>query len=100
MEQRIEIMSSIFSDWRSVIFSTTRTRKTDLWPTTPPRIRHAALRLWGWYPVAVSNGWLSRTDAAERVLTPLRFFEQSPQGPEPDVTICSANSSNIDDATD
>ena len=37
-------------------------------------------------PVAVSNGWLKRTDAAERVLTALRFFEQSPQGPEPDVT--------------
>src|SRR5919106_809536 len=38
------------------------------------------------YPVAVSNGWLERADAAERVLTALRFFEQSPQGPEPDVT--------------
>jgi len=37
-------------------------------------------------PVAVSNGWLTRTDAAERVLTALRFFEQSPQGSEPDVT--------------
>ena len=37
-------------------------------------------------PVAASNGWLKRTDAAERVLTALRFFEQSPQGPEPDVT--------------
>ena len=38
------------------------------------------------HPVAVSNGWLKRADAAERVLTALRFFEQSPQGPEPDVT--------------
>ena len=38
------------------------------------------------YPVAVNNGWLQRTDAAERVLTALRFFEHSPQGPEPDVT--------------
>ena len=37
-------------------------------------------------PVAVSNGWLKRADAAERVLTALRFFERSPQGPEPDVT--------------
>src|SRR5688572_20495856 len=37
-------------------------------------------------PIAVSNGWLKRADAAERVLTALRFFEQSPQGPEPDVT--------------
>jgi len=37
-------------------------------------------------PVAVKNGWLKRADAAERVLTALRFFEQSPQGPEPDGT--------------
>src|SRR5258708_32515016 len=35
------------------------------------------------HPVAVSNGWLKREDAAERVLAALRFFEQSPQGPEP-----------------
>ena len=38
------------------------------------------------YPVAVANGWLQRADAAERALTALRFFELSPQGPEPDVT--------------
>src|SRR6266404_7296897 len=38
------------------------------------------------YPVAVNNGWLKRADAAERVLTALRFFEHSPQGPEPDTT--------------
>src|SRR5450432_3101658 len=38
------------------------------------------------YPVAVSNGWLTRADAAERVLTALRFFEHSPQGPERDAT--------------
>ena len=37
-------------------------------------------------PVAVNNDWLKRADAAERVLTALRFFEHSPQGPEPDVT--------------
>ena len=35
------------------------------------------------YPVAVNNGWLKRADAAERVLTALRFFEHSPQGPSP-----------------
>jgi NADPH:quinone reductase-like Zn-dependent oxidoreductase len=38
------------------------------------------------YPIAVNNGWLKRADAAERVLTALRFFEHSPQGPEPDTT--------------
>ena len=37
-------------------------------------------------PVAVNNEWLKRADAAERVLTALRFFEHSPQGPEPDAT--------------
>jgi NADPH:quinone reductase-like Zn-dependent oxidoreductase len=38
------------------------------------------------HPIAVANGWLPRADAAERVLAALRFFEHSPQGPEPDVT--------------
>src|SRR6202521_2318707 len=38
------------------------------------------------HPIAVVNGWLKRADAAERVLTTLRFFDHSPQGPEPDVT--------------
>jgi NADPH:quinone reductase-like Zn-dependent oxidoreductase len=38
------------------------------------------------HPIAVVNGWLKREDAADRVLTTLRFFERSPQGPEPDVT--------------
>src|SRR5258708_16737966 len=37
------------------------------------------------HPVAVVNGWLKRAEAAERVLTALRFFDHSPQGPEPDV---------------
>jgi NADPH:quinone reductase-like Zn-dependent oxidoreductase len=38
------------------------------------------------HPIAVANGWLNRADAAERVLTALRFFEHSPQGPEPNAT--------------
>ena len=38
------------------------------------------------HPIAVANGWLKREDAAERVLTALRFFEHSPQGPETDAT--------------
>src|SRR5882757_6917059 len=59
-------ISSNFSDWHSAISST-------------------GLGL-SCYPVAVNNGWLTRADAAERVLTALRFFEHSPQGPEPDVT--------------
>jgi hypothetical protein len=41
------------------------------------------------YPVAVNNGWLKREDAAERVLIALRFFEHSPQGPEPYTTMAN-----------
>ena len=54
-------------------------------PDSPCSIAATGLGL-SCYPVAVSNGWLKRADAADRVLTALRFFEHSPQGPEPDAT--------------
>ena len=38
------------------------------------------------YPVGVERGFVSRTEAVERVLTSLRFFRNSKQGPEPDAT--------------
>jgi len=38
------------------------------------------------YPVAVERGYMPRTAAVERTLTTLRFFWNSPQGPEPDAT--------------
>ena len=38
------------------------------------------------YPIAVERGFTSRTAAVERTLTTLRFFWNSPQGPEPDAT--------------
>ena len=38
------------------------------------------------YPVAVNRGFMSRAVAIERTLTTLRFFWNSPQGPEPDAT--------------
>ena len=38
------------------------------------------------YPVAVERGFMPRAAAAERTLTTLRFFWNSPQGPEPDAT--------------
>ena len=38
------------------------------------------------YPVAVERGFMPRAAAIERTLTTLRFFWNSPQGPEPDVT--------------
>ena len=38
------------------------------------------------YPVAVNRAFMSRAAAVERTLTTLRFFWNSPQGPEPDAT--------------
>ena len=38
------------------------------------------------YPVAVERGFMPRTAAIERTLATLRFFWNSPQGPEPDAT--------------
>lgn len=38
------------------------------------------------YTVAVERGFMSRVAAIERTLTTLRFFWNSPQGPEPDAT--------------
>ena len=38
------------------------------------------------YSVGVERGFMSRAAAAERTLATLRFFWNSPQGPEPDAT--------------
>lgn len=38
------------------------------------------------YPVGVERGFISRTDAIKRTLVTLRFFLNSPQGPEPHAT--------------
>ncbi|MDZ4844764.1 MAG: glucoamylase family protein [Chitinophagales bacterium] len=38
------------------------------------------------YPVAVGRGFMTRAAAIERTLNTLRFFWNSPQGPEPDAT--------------
>ncbi len=38
------------------------------------------------YPVGVERGFMSRAAAVERTLTTLRFFRNSPHGPEPDAT--------------
>src|SRR6202521_2338170 len=38
------------------------------------------------YPVAVERGFMPRAAAVERTLNTLRFFWNSPPGPEPDVT--------------
>ena len=38
------------------------------------------------YPVGVERGFMSRATAVERTLVTLRFFWNSPHGPEPDAT--------------
>lgn len=38
------------------------------------------------YPVGVERGFIKRRDAIKRTLTTLRFFWNSPHGPEPDAT--------------
>jgi hypothetical protein len=38
------------------------------------------------YPVGVERGFITRDDAIRRSLTSLRFFANSPQGPDPDAT--------------
>ena len=38
------------------------------------------------YPIGVERGFMPRTTAVQRTLATLRFFWNSPQGPEPDAT--------------
>jgi hypothetical protein len=38
------------------------------------------------YPVGVERGYISREEAVQLILATLRFFWNSPQGPEPDAT--------------
>ncbi|MBA3659940.1 MAG: hypothetical protein H0W67_10105 [Gemmatimonadales bacterium] len=52
-------------------------------PDAPCSIAAVGLTLSS-YPVVAERGWLPRPEAARRAATTLRFFERSPQGPEPD----------------
>lgn len=54
-------------------------------PDWPASIAATGLALAS-YPVGVSRGFISRAAAIERVLATLRFFWNSPQGPQPDAT--------------
>ncbi|PRC91059.1 glucoamylase family protein [Solimicrobium silvestre] len=54
-------------------------------PDWPSSIAAVGLALTG-YPVAVERGFITRDEAIKLVSTTLRFFWQSPQGPEPDAT--------------
>ena len=54
-------------------------------PNWPSSIAATGLAL-ACYPVSVERGFMTRADAVERTLATLRFFWNSPQGPEPDAT--------------
>ena len=54
-------------------------------PDWPASIAATGLAL-ACYPVGVERGFMSRAAAVERTLATLRFFWNSPQGPEPDAT--------------
>jgi hypothetical protein len=54
-------------------------------PDSPSSIAAVGLAL-ACYPIGVERGYLSRRRAIERTLATLRFFWNSPQGPEPDAT--------------
>jgi hypothetical protein len=54
-------------------------------PDWPASIAATGLALAA-YPVAVERGFMSHAAAVERTLATLRFFANSPHGPEPDAT--------------
>ena len=54
-------------------------------PDWPASIAATGLAL-AVYPVSVERGFMSRDAAVERTLATLRFFWNSPQGPEPDAS--------------
>lgn len=54
-------------------------------PSWPASIAATGLALAS-YPVAIERMLMSKSHAIKRVLTTLRFFRDSPQGPEPDAT--------------
>jgi hypothetical protein len=54
-------------------------------PDWPSSIAAVGLAL-AVYPVGVERGFITRAAAVRRVLTTLRFFWNSPHGPEPDAT--------------
>ncbi|HEX6795585.1 MAG TPA: hypothetical protein VF304_17195, partial [Casimicrobiaceae bacterium] len=54
-------------------------------PDWPASIAATGLALAG-YPVAIERGFVTRAAAIDIVLTTLRFFRDSPHGPEADAT--------------
>jgi hypothetical protein len=61
--------------------------QTGLAPDRAPSPSFASVAATGFaltaYPVGAERGWVTRTEAAQRVLTTLRFLWTAPQGPDP-----------------
>ena len=61
--------------------------KTGLVPDRHPRPSPSSIAAVGFaltaYPIGVERRYVTRAEAAARVLATLRFFDQAPQGPEP-----------------
>ncbi len=67
-------------------FWDTTDARTGLAPDRWPTPSFASIAAVGFaltaYPIGVERGWITRTQARERVLTTLRFFRAAPQGPQ------------------
>lgn len=62
--------------------------KTGLVPDRHPSHSPSSIAAVGFaltaYPIGVERGYINRAEAIDRVLVTLRFFDQAPQGPEPE----------------
>jgi len=71
-------------------FTNETNRRNGLVPDNTRKDSHSSIAAIGLglaaYPVGVEQSFISREEAVERVLTTLRFFWNSPHGPEPDAT--------------
>ncbi|MFO1217217.1 MAG: glucoamylase family protein [Burkholderiaceae bacterium] len=69
-------------------FWDTTDARTGLAPDRWPTPSFASIAATGFaltaYPIGVARGFVSREQAAERVLTTLRYLHDAPQGPEPE----------------
>ena len=71
-----------FQHWTNPRNGLVRDKSAPAWPAS---IAATGLALSA-YPVAVERGFVARAEAIAITLTTLRFFWNSPQGPEPDAT--------------
>src|SRR5690606_15364218 len=68
-------------------FVDTTNRSNGMTPDRWPKKTFASIAAIGYaltcWPIGVERGWMTREEARERTLITVRFFHDSPQGPEP-----------------